>query len=189
MAKTVAKCAAFWFYAQTGGIAVAQHDIDQYLSLVDQIRDRYQRLADREDISEAKVEKYREIRESLDDLADFLEQEKAKNAPIPQEIGDISDLPQELLDQLSLPRRDQLEDQILNVMRDLGGEANLDQILVGLYRKYKNIQTRRFVQNKLYRMGKKDMAYSVPGKRGVYTLEAPKDQSGYSSDLDDEIPF
>lgn len=168
---------------------MTEPDIDHYLDLVDQIRDRYQRLADREDISEAKVEKYREIRDGLNDLAHFLEQEKAENSPIQQEIGDISDLPQELLDQLSLPRRDKLEDQILNVMRDLGGEANLDQILVGLYRKYKNIQTRRFVQNKLYRMGKKDMAYSVPGKRGVYTLEAPKNNGNEAQDLDDEIPF
>ena len=142
-------------------------------------------------------------------IADLNEQ-KRLNAPIPRELGDLSDLPEELIRELSVKRTDELEDQILTVMRacDNGREVNLDQILVGLYRKYKVAQTRRFLQNKLYRMYKKGLAFPVRGRR-AYSLEAQPEapQGGYDdgyyeempraaakpsrpdTDLDDEIPF
>ena len=55
-----------------------------------------------------------------------------------------------------------------------GGTATLDQILVGLNRKFKVAQKRRFLQNKLYRM---PMVWSVPGRKGVYTTEPPEEQT------------
>ncbi len=107
---------------------------------------------------------------------------------------------------------DELETQIVIVMKACeGNDANLDQILVGLYRKFKVAQQRRFLQNKLYRMSKKGLVHQVPGQRAVYTLTpppAPQAESPHEdpfweqpvktngggfprggSNLDDEIPF
>jgi hypothetical protein len=101
-------------------------------------------------------------------------------------LGDLSDLPKELLAQLSVQRGDQLEDDILDVIESNGGTANVDQILIDLYRKTKKIHERRFIANKLYRMGKAGAVYAIPKKRGVYSLDAP-DGSHTENDLFDEM--
>ena len=120
---------------------------------------------------------------------------KGLTTALPPEIGDIHDLPQEVLDELSIATADKIDDQIVTVINAYGATATIDQILVGLYRKFKVGQKRRFLQNKLYRMS---MVWSVPGKKGVYTTEEPEDAGipTYSDDtpiqsqLDaDEIPF
>lgn len=125
-------------------------------------------------------------------LAYFKEQERLA-APIPKSLGDLSDLPDELVKELSAKRVDDLEEQILVVIRACGGEANLDQVLVGLYRKYKVVQTRRYTQNKLYRMSQKELIYPLPGQRAAYSLEPQAEEkkppSTFDQDLDDEIPF
>ncbi len=118
---------------------------------------------------------------------------------VPPDLGDIHDLPQELLDELSVAKTDELEDQIVTVINACGGTASLDQILVGLFRKFKVTQRRRFLQNKLYRM---EMVWSVEGKKGVYTTVEPQDteevdvekvaggvRSHVFDDVDSEIPF
>src|ERR1700744_465922 len=55
------------------------------------------------------------------------------------ETLDTSDLPPELLKELSAGHADKLEEQIVEVMRALGGNADLDQLLIGLYRKSKTV--------------------------------------------------
>jgi hypothetical protein len=151
----------------------------------------------------------------LRELAEYLAEQKRLAAPIPRALGDISDLPEELIRELSIQKTDELDDQILTVMRACDGEAGLDQVLVGLYRKFKVVQTRRFLQNKLYRMAKKELIYQIPGQRAAYSLDpqsgsgdpprvnrAPRvDESArpsqrlvpgdpdYDPLLDDEIPF
>lgn len=141
----------------------------------------------------------------LGSLVEFLGEQKRLATPIPKSLGDISDLPEALLRELSGTKTDELEDQILTVMRACGSVVNLDQMLVGLYRKFDVVQTRRYLQNKLYRMWKKELVHSVPGQRASYSLEpqtAPaKPKKGNSTygdsppsrtprdDLDDDIPF
>lgn len=133
--------------------------------------------------------------ENLKRVLDYLMAQKRLSAPIPKSLGDVSDLPPELLKELSVVETDDLEEQILTVMRACPEDANLDQVLVGLYRKFKVVQTRRFIQNKLYRMSRKELIHAVAGHRATYSLKpqppvvpakaAPKS----SADLDDEIPF
>src|SRR5690349_20672713 len=98
--------------------------------------------------------KYAELIGRLKKTLGFLNDQKRLTAPIPKSLGDLSDLPDELIRELSVKRTDELEDQILTVMRacDGGKVVDLNQILVGLYRKFKVVQNRRFLQNKLYRM-------------------------------------
>lgn len=177
--------------------------IDDHLSTVNTLLSSYRRQAEAKPGLSEWVGK-------LQSIADFLMEQKRLTAPIPKELGDISDLPEELIRELSVKRTDELEDQILTVMRacDGGRDVNLDQILVGLFRKYRVVQTRKFLQNKLYRMYKKGLAYPIAGKR-AYSLDPqpePESQASYddapryggsptgsarprNADLDDEIPF
>lgn len=107
---------------------------------------------------------------ALDGAADHITGLEDLMTAVPPDLGRISDLPEELLEELSVAKTDDLEDQLVTVINACDGEATLDQILVGLYRKFKVLQKRRFVQNKLYRM---EMVWSVPGKKGVYTTTEP----------------
>ena len=91
---------------------------------------------------------------------------------LPPDLGNVFDLPPELLEELSITKADELEDQLVTVINTYGGTASLDMILVGLYRKFGVTQKRRLIQNKLYRMA---MVWSTPGKKGVYTTEQPKE--------------
>ena len=120
----------------------------------------------------------------LDALADLLEPVLSElirlyglTSSLPADLGNIHDLPPELLEELSVAKTDELEDQLVTVIRAYGDEASLDQILVGLYRKFKVTQKRRFLQNKLYRM---ETVWGVPGKKGVYTTTEPPPPLGES---------
>ena len=126
----------------------------------------------------------------LEDAAVELKRLKGLTTALPPEIGNIHDLPQELLDELSIATADEIEDQLVTVINAYGGTATLDQILVGLYRKFRVAQKRRFLQNKLYRMS---MVWTIPGKKGVYTTEEPEpEEEGETNSPaynDENVPF
>jgi hypothetical protein len=92
------------------------------------------------------------------------------------EMLDTSDLPAELLKELSAGHADKLEDQIVDVMRAHGGSADLDQLLIGLYRKSRVVQKRRFLQNKLWRMVRKGLLRKNREDRGTFFLVADAEQ-------------
>ncbi|MFZ0946154.1 MAG: hypothetical protein WB930_13880 [Syntrophobacteraceae bacterium] len=83
-------------------------------------------------------------------------------------LGNLSDIPEELRKQLQATKTDEFERQILEVLSDLEGIGNIDEILVGLYRRFGIVQQRAFLSNKLYRMTTSGHLRSVKGKRGVY---------------------
>ncbi len=89
---------------------------------------------------------------------------------------DLSGLPDELLKELSVSQADALDHQITEVFQALGGSADLDQILIGLYRKFQVVQKRRFLQNKLWRMVRKGQMRKPKGERGHFHLEKPRQQ-------------
>ncbi len=132
--------------------------------------------------------------ETLQEMAEEVIRLRVLTTAIPAELGNVHDLPQDLLNELSIANADEIEDQIVTVINAYGGTANIDQILVGLYRKFKVLQKRRFLQNKLYRMS---MVWSVPGKKGLYTtaeLESESEESssgpsGYSDNEHEEEIF
>lgn len=133
--------------------------------------------------------------EDLDQAYVYLIHLEGLTSALPPDLGNIHDLPQELLDELSVAKTDELEDQIVTVINAYGGEASLDQILVGLFRKFKVVQKRRFVQNKLYRM---PMVWGVEGRKGVYTTKEPEEgavqETGdyirdHGLEESDDIPF
>lgn len=122
---------------------------------------------------------------ALMELREYLKEQDRLLAVMAPGMGDLSDLPPELLKELG--GIDALDTQILTAVRVVGGRANLDQILVNLYRKFEVMQTRRFIQNKCYRLVKKGRLHQVPGERTAFTLEPPKEKG--KNTLDDEIPF
>lgn len=140
----------------------------------------------------------------LEKAAEHILDLEDKTSALPPDLGNIHDLPPELLSELSVAKTDELEDQIVTVINAYGGTASLDQILVGLFRKFKVVQKRRFIQNKLYRMA---MVWSVDGRKGVYTTNEDvarneRDEVRHNEDMlasasgpdakdvdDSEIPF
>jgi len=87
-------------------------------------------------------------------------------------LGDLSDLPEELRAELQITKTDELENQIIEVINEsYEGMANIDEVIVGIYRKYNDIQKRQFLANKMYRMAKTGLLYSVKGRKGVYTTK------------------
>lgn len=127
---------------------------------------------------------------------------EAATRPIPVVNGDdLSDLPPELLKELSTTKTDELETQIITIINASGKVADIDTILIYLFRRFEVVQTRRFLQNKLWRMAQKEIIWSVEGKKGLYTTtpqtaqtENLEVESGHTDpddtfDDESEIPF
>ena len=68
------------------------------------------------------------------------------------DLASQADLPPALLKELNPRKADQLERQIIAVLAARSGSADLDQILIGLYRGFGVIGKRRVIQNKLWRL-------------------------------------
>ncbi len=80
---------------------------------------------------------------------------------------EIEGLPPELLAELSLSESDRTEFNILSSVRELGGVASLDRLLVYIYRQSGEVMKRTALNQRLYRMIQKELLHSVPGKKGV----------------------
>jgi hypothetical protein len=89
-----------------------------------------------------------------------------------------ADLPPALLKELSRRKRDRLEEQIVAVLAVYNGTADLDQVLIGLYRGYGIVAKRRVIQNKLWRLVRTGRIHKAKNVRNVFALEAPRDRRG-----------
>jgi hypothetical protein len=83
-----------------------------------------------------------------------------------------TELPPALLRELSSRKRDALEQQIVAVLAAGGGSADLDQVLIGLYRSFGVIAKRRVIQNKLWRLVRTGRICKAKDTRNVFSLEA-----------------
>lgn len=128
--------------------------------------------------------------DSLDLLIAEILEARARLRSVTNSLGDLSDLPDAVLAELSVTKIDDLEQQMRDIIASGEGEVGLDVVIVELYRRHKTIHPRRFVMNKLYRMAQKGLIQSVDGKKGVYTTGYKrKPTSAFDSDLDDDVPF
>jgi hypothetical protein len=146
----------------------------------------------------------------LQALLDEVEELRRITKPIPASYGDLSDLPPELMKELSGIKVDELEQQIYTIIKAGGEDVDLDAVLIELFRRFKVVQTRKFLQNKLWRMAQKELIFSVPARKGVYSAvkpegEHPAEQEivnpfsdyatltskrpAFDDDLDDDVPF
>lgn len=132
---------------------------------------------------------------NLDAILAELEELRRITKPIPASYGDLSDLPPELLKELTGIKVDELEQQLYNIVKSGGNEVDLDVILIELFRRHNIIQTRKFLQNKLWRMAQKGAIRSISGRKGVYSAAEPNQApmptkaTGFADDLDDDVPF
>jgi hypothetical protein len=90
----------------------------------------------------------------------------------PRESADKETLPPALLKELSPRNRDQLEQQILAVLAACDGSADLDQVLIGLYRGFGIVAKRRVIQNKLWRLVRTERIAKAKNTRNVFSLNA-----------------
>lgn len=96
------------------------------------------------------------------------------NSKIGNRLGDVMDLPEEMRAQLVSVQFDEAEMQIINLVRDkFDGVATIDEIFVGLYREHQVSSPRDALANKIYRMTRKELLFSVSGRKGVYTTQQP----------------
>ncbi|APG61807.1 hypothetical protein LPB140_02000 [Sphingorhabdus lutea] len=87
-----------------------------------------------------------------------------------QRIGNINDLPDDLLSELNIGKPDREEEMLFAALRSLDGIGNIDEIMVAVFRRDGQILKRKLVSNKLYRMSRAGKIESVPKKKGVYRL-------------------
>jgi hypothetical protein len=84
-------------------------------------------------------------------------------------LGNLDELPESLRSQLQVGKIGDQEREIIAVIREMyDGVANVDEILVGLFRRTSQIHERQQLANRLYRMGKAGHVTSVPKRKGVY---------------------
>lgn len=96
-------------------------------------------------------------------------------ADLGKRVGNLDELPRALRDQLQIGKIGAFEQTIIDLIcQTYNGVANVDEILVGLYRATGEVHQRAYIANKLYRMGQAGQIISVPKKKGVYrTRVAP----------------
>jgi hypothetical protein len=95
----------------------------------------------------------------------------AEKAPIKLNLAweELQDLPPELMAELSISDSDKLDFSIATLIEEVGGVATLDRVLVSIYKLTGEILKRATLNARLYRMAQKEIIFSVPGKKGVYS--------------------
>jgi hypothetical protein len=108
---------------------------------------------------------------ALEKAAEELKQLRAWAEPIPAKHGDLSDLPRELIAQLSGAKTDKVETQIYMIVKAADDEIELDRILIELYRRHGVVYERKALNNKAYRMVQKGLIHQAHGRKGVYSIQ------------------
>lgn len=158
----------------------------------------------------AAIERYENRMAFIQATVDEVEEYRRITKPVPASYGDLSDLPPELVKELSGVKVDDLEQQIYTIIKTGGADVDLDAVLIEMFRRFQVVQTRKFLQNKLWRMAQKELIFSVPARKGVYSAIKPEENvdtepsgdpfsdysdgiakriSAFDSDLDEDVPF
>lgn len=85
---------------------------------------------------------------------------------------DLEGLPPEVIRQLGLNESDYYEMELVRLINKAGGIISLDKLIILLYKEKGEIVERTPINAKLYRMTKKGMVFSVPGRKGVYSTHS-----------------
>jgi hypothetical protein len=95
--------------------------------------------------------------------------ESSKLTAQPHAGCDLSDLPPELVKELSEEATREVTHPLIEIIDGRGGTATLDEILIDLYRKYKKVGKRASVVQRLSVLSRRGLCRPVPGARGYYT--------------------
>ena len=137
------------------------------------------------------IERNKKDYDALVSILKDVEEFHARALPVDPELGDVSNLPPELVKELTLSTPSELEQRIISIIDGAPEKTtNINTILVELYKRHKVIQKRRNMQNKLWRMMDNKLIWSVPNEKGVYTTVKPSvldiNDAAKLSDIDDE---
>jgi hypothetical protein len=99
---------------------------------------------------------------------------------------EIQDLPQELLEQLSLTESDKKEFLLAQIIDDLGGATSLDKLLIAIFRRTGEVEKRTRLNSRLYRMANKGMIHAHPTRKGIYGNKPFPAESGQAALFDSE---
>jgi len=83
------------------------------------------------------------------------------------DTSNLEDLPPELIKELKLAG--EVDDVLLNLFFEAGGTLDLSTLLVGYYRKHKEVKTRQYMMTTCYRLVKKGFLSSTKNK-GTYQI-------------------
>ncbi len=94
-------------------------------------------------------------------------------------LGNIDDLPETVKKQIPEFALGGLDEQVYIVLKDdLEGIANLSEIIVALYQRFKVAdKTRQDVTEAVYRLIRKKVVESVKGRKAVYKISSLKGKS------------
>jgi len=82
----------------------------------------------------------------------------------------IGSIPADLKDEISLTDTDKFEIEVINLINKAKDKRiSLNNLLVALKLTTGIAYSRSILNNRLYRMVKKDILFSVPGRKGLYT--------------------
>ncbi len=82
----------------------------------------------------------------------------------------LEGLPQNLLDTLSISRINDLDKEILNIIKSFDGVATLDEIAIRHYRQTKKVEARSKINNRLLALVRKGFLQKRKGKKGIYEI-------------------
>jgi len=122
--------------------------------------------AARQKLHQATAETFKELLEAIDNAPTPT---VASGDPLSLSPDDLAGLPPELLEQLNISEGDKLDATIVEIINDAGGTLLLDKILIALYKKTSEVHQRAQIISRIYRMSKRGLVRSVPGRKGVYT--------------------
>ena len=95
-------------------------------------------------------------------------------------IDNLTDIPKELAEQLSVSTIDRFTGELLELFTIAKKDClSIDEVTVAYYRKYNKVKSRKAILMKLYNMSraKKTPLITVKGKKGAYKLKRGKDNA------------
>lgn len=181
-------------------IGIQKKLVDKYpedwrKALHSEVEKKFQSMA--EDIQTAILEyaklqdKNSDLKQEIDKLNLELKRHAEEKSEIPKNTyqllslhpDELTDLPQDLLDELSDSARDKTEIQILEIVSKNEGIITLDQLLVRLYLNFGEKFKRNVLNARLYKLTQAKALYSIPGRKGVYSNKPIEDS--FSQDQED----
>jgi hypothetical protein len=84
---------------------------------------------------------------------------------------DTTGLPKELLNQLRTKKADSTNSMILEAIKSLGGIADINEILISIYKTHKTIKKRPHITQIICRMVNQGIIQRVKERKGVYSYE------------------
>jgi hypothetical protein len=90
----------------------------------------------------------------------------------------------DLLAELNVSDIDRLNFTILDILKENGGKASLDQIMIGVYKKTGQILKRNKATNVVYNMKIKGLIHPIKGVKAAYSLTPGEEEDGSEEEVE-----